>query len=339
MKHSYRLIFWGGLSLLLGLVLVAFAIGRYPITPQMLAEIVYAKVANVPHSYTSTVETVLFQLRLPRILVAMMVGSALCVAGICFQGVFQNPMAAPDILGASNGAAFGAALAILWRLSSGGITILAFGFSLLSIWLVFTISKFTRGKQVLSIILVGLMVSNVFSAATSFVKLVADPSDQLPAITFWLMGSLNNSDMGDVCFLAIALLVGIVPLFLLRWQMNVLTLHDDEARAIGVHTKKLQVVVILAATLLTAASVSVSGMIGWVGLLIPNLCRRVVGSDYRKLLPTSMIYGSAFLLLVDTVARTMFTSEIPLSILTAFIGAPFFLYLMTNYGGGPWGSK
>ena len=244
------------------------------------------------------------------------------------QTVFQNPMAAPDILGASSGACFGAALAILTGQSSVMVTVFAFLSSLLTVVLVYLIGSHTRGNRVVSILLAGIMVGSLFSAGTSYIKLVADPSNQLPQITYWLMGSLSGTRMKTVGFAAVCMAVGLLPLLLLRWRMNLLTLSADEARSMGVNTDRLRLVVILSATVLTAASVSVSGMIGWVGLVIPHLSRRLVGNDCRYLLPMSMVFGAAFLLLVDNLARCLTAVEIPIGILTAFVGAPFFVYLM-----------
>ena len=253
---------------------------------------------------------------------------ALSAAVTGYQTVFQNPMAAPDILGASSGACFGAALAILTGQSSVMVTVFTFLSSLLTVVLVYLIGSHTRGNRVVSILLAGIMVGSLFSAGTSYIKLVADPGTQLPQITYWLMGSLSGTRMKTVGFAAVCMAVGLLPLLLLRWRMNLLTLSADEARSIGVNTDRLRLAVILSATVLTAASVSVSGMIGWVGLVIPHLSRRLVGNDCRYLLPMSMVFGAAFLLLVDNLARCLTAVEIPIGILTAFVGAPFFVYLM-----------
>ena len=273
-------------------------------------------------------------IRMPRILMACLVGCCLSAAGTSFQCVFQNPMASPDILGASSGACFGAALAILLNFSHTGITLFAFIFSLMSIALVYLIGKASRRNRVVAILLAGMMVSSLFSAGTSYIKLVADPSNQLPAITYWLMGSLSGTRKADLRFVIWPMLVGLVPLLLLRWRINLLTLSEEEAQTMGVHTGRLRLVVILCATFLTAASVSVSGMIGWIGLVIPHLCRKLVGSNCRWLYPAVMIFGAIFLLLVDNISRNLLAVEIPIGILTAFIGAPFFIFLMTRKESG-----
>ena len=278
-------------------------------------------------------ETVVINIRLPRILLACLVGCCLSGAGAAYQSVFQNPMAAPDILGASSGAAFGAALAILCGLSTRLIMLAAFASGLVTVLVVYLVGQRAPGKRVVNLILAGIMVSSLFSAGTSFIKLVADPTNQLPAITYWLMGSLSGARMDDVSFAILPMAVGLVPLLLLRWRLNILTLGDDEARTMGVHANRLRLVVVLCSTLMTAASVSVSGMIGWVGLVIPHLSRKLVGSDHRYLVPATMLLGASFLLVVDNISRNLLATEIPIGILTAFIGAPFFLYLILRKEG------
>ena len=263
---------------------------------------------------------------------SVLVGACLSAAGAAYQGVFQNPMAAPDVLGASAGAGFGAALAIYVGLSSMYITLAAFGMSLLTVALVFWVSRHAKGERVLGLVLAGIMVSSLFQAGTSFIKLAADPTNKLPEITYWLMGSLSGAKWSELGFVIWPMLLGLVPLFLLRWRLNVLAMGDDEASAMGVDAGRLRIWLIVAATLVTASSVSVSGMIGWVGLVIPHMVRRICGSDYRWLMPCSMLGGGTFLLIVDNVSRNVTTSGIPIGILTAFIGAPFFLWLITGRG-------
>jgi len=310
----------------------SIVLGRYPIGFRELCGILLSKIMYIEPFWSETQASLLLLHRLPRILLACLVGCCLSTAGAAYQGVFQNPMAAPDILGASSGAAFGAALAILLDLPSSMIIVFAFGASLLTVALVIFIGNRAKGKRVLGLILSGIMIGSLVSSGTSFIKLVADPADQLPAITYWLMGSLNGTSPKDVLFALIPMTIGLVPLFMLRWRINILTLGDDEAQTIGINAKRLRAAVILFATLITAASVAVSGMIGWVGLVIPHLARRLVGNNYRHLLPASMLFGAVFLLLVDDVSRNLLATEIPIGILTSLIGAPFFIYLITRDG-------
>lgn len=319
-------------SALLALFLLSFVMGRYGVPLGQVVRILLSGVLPLGQTWTDNMAIAVLNVRLPRILLACLVGCGLSAAGTGYQTVFQNPMAAPDILGASSGACFGAALAIMTGQSAVMITVFAFLASLLSVALVYLVGNHTRGNRVVNLLLAGIMVGSLFSACTSYIKLVADPTNQLPQITYWLMGSLSGTRMGTVKFAAVCMAVGLVPLLLLRWRMNLLTLSPDEARAMGVHTDRLRLAVILSSTVLTAAAVSVSGMIGWVGLVIPHLSRRIVGSDCRRLMPMACLFGAAFLLLVDNMARCLTATEIPIGILTAFVGAPFFIYLMVKGG-------
>ncbi|MBR4039178.1 MAG: iron ABC transporter permease [Clostridia bacterium] len=317
-------------ALLAVLFVFSFVLGRYDMSPLEVIRILLSRLIPMQETWSRSMEAVIMNVRLPRIALACMVGACLSLAGAAYQSVFQNPMAAPDILGASSGACFGAALAILLGLARGGVTVFAFAASMLTIALVYLVSARTKGARSVSILLSGVMISSLFSAGASYIKLVADPSDQLPEITYWMMGSLSGARLGDVTFALIPMALGALPLLLLRWRINLLTLSEEEATALGANTGRLRLIVVLSATLLTAGSVSVSGMIGWVGLVIPHLSRRLVGNNCRHLLPASMLMGAVFLLLVDNVSRNLLATEIPIGILTALIGAPFFIYLMTR---------
>lgn len=320
-------------GILLGVFLISFCLGRYGVPFEELIRIFVNRIVPLAQTWTPEMETVVFNIRLPRILLACLVGCCLSSAGVSYQGVLQNPMASPDILGASSGAAFGAAIAILFGAPARLITVSAFLCSILTVAAVHMIGRRAPGHPVVNLILAGIMISSLFTAGTSYIKLVADPTNQLPAITYWLMGSLAGAKMREVLFAVMPMAIGLVPLFLLRYRINLLAMGDEEARAMGVNAKRLRFIVTICATLVTAASVSVSGMIGWVGLVIPHLCRRLVGSDYRYLLPASMVGGAAFLLLVDDVSRNLLATEIPIGILTALIGAPFFIYLIIRKDG------
>lgn len=314
-------------------ILGSFLLGKYAVPLPELLGILGSKLGlPIAQSWTAQMETALWNIRLPRVLLSVLVGACLAAAGASYQGVFQNPMASPDILGASAGAGFGAALAILLGLSSAWITVGAFSMSLMTVAIVFSISRHAKGDRILGLVLAGIMVSSLFQSGTSFIKLVADPNNQLPQITFWLMGSLSGARWDEIEFVMIPMLAGLIPLLLLRWQLNVITMGDDEARAMGVNAPRLRISIAICSTLVTASAVSVSGMIGWVGLVIPHMMRRLVGSDYRYLMPASMLGGGIFLLVVDNVSRNATTAGIPIGILTAFIGAPFFLWLITGKG-------
>jgi iron complex transport system permease protein len=313
--------------LLAAAVLVSLSLGRYPIPLGTLI----ARIFGVPFE-SPQMNAVFFNVRLPRIIMACLVGTSLAAAGASYQGVFQNPLAAPDILGASSGAATGATLAILLRLPGYLVTAFAFCASLVTITLVMFIGDRARGKKIVGLILAGLMVSSLHSAVNSFMKLVADPNSVLPEIVYWLMGSLAKTKPADVSFVVIPMTLGLVPLFVFRWRINLLTLSEEEAQSMGVNVWATRALVIICSTLITAAAVSVSGIIGWAGLVIPHLTRRLVGNNYQHLMPVSMIFGALFLLVIDNVSRNLFATEIPLGILTSLVGAPFFLWLITRRG-------
>ena len=317
------------LAVLLGSLLV----GRYALSPGQLVHMLWARISGGAADWPISDDKVVFAVRLPRVAAAALVGAALAVSGAAYQGMFRNPMVSPDILGASTGAGFGAAVAILLGAGYFGISAAAFCCGLLAVAAAWLVSRLSKADQAVALILAGMMISSLFSAGTSFVKLVADPQQQLPAITYWLMGSLSSIKDKDVVFLAIPVALGMIPLFFLRWRMNLLTVGEEEAQSMGVNTRRLRGAVIVCATLLTSASVAVSGMIGWVGLVIPHFCRMLFGYDYRRLIPAGALFGAAFLLAVDDIARLVTTGELPLGILTAFVGAPLFLYLIATGGG------
>lgn len=305
-------------------------LGRYDMSVADVCRMLASRVAPIGQTWTDQQETLFFRVRLPRVAIAIMVGCSLASAGAAFQGIFQNPLVSPDFLGASQGAAFGACLAILCGASSLAISVTAFVFSMLSVAVVLLVSKFARGNRILVTVLAGVMVSSLFNAGVSFVKLVADPTSQLQAITFWLMGSLTSASRRDVLLIAGPIVIGNIGLLALRWRLNALTMGDDEAISMGVDAPRVRSAVIVLATLIVASCVSISGIIGWVGLVVPHLARGLVGADYRRLLPASMLLGGTFLLVVDDIARMATTAEIPIGILTAFVGAPFFMWLITR---------
>jgi iron complex transport system permease protein len=311
-------------------IFISLDAGRYPVTISQFFSVISSDILKIDASKYGTIRTILFNVRIPRILCALMVGAALSVSGAAYQGLFKNPMVSPDILGASAGAGFGAAFAILLSFGNFGIQFSAFLFGVVAVSVTYLISSIIgKGSNAtLVLVLTGMVVSALFSSFISITKYVADPYDKLPAITFYLMGGLSSVTMKDVKILSIPLIVGIIPLILLRWKLNVLSFGDEEARALGVDTSKMRIITILCSTLITAGAVSISGMIGWIGLVIPHMARMLVGPNFKVLLPASLLIGSTFLLLVDDVARCAFPMEIPLGILTSLIGAPFFIYLL-----------
>lgn len=316
----------------ISVILLSFAIGRYPIDPITLVKVLLSKLVPIEKTWTNAVETVIFQIRLPRIILALFIGAALSLSGLVYQGLFQNPMVSPDVLGTSSGAAAGAAFAILMGMSYPMLTATSFLTGIAAVALVVFIASRVSRQPVLALVLTGIMISSLFTSVTSFIKLVADTQDTLPAITYFLMGSLSSASLSDLPLSCIVITLAAIPLFLLRWPLNVMTQGEEEATALGINTKVVRYIAIAAATLMTSVTVATAGMIGWVGLVIPHFARMLVGADYRDTLPATALMGSSFLLLTDTVSRALTTIEIPLGILTSFIGAPFFLYLIIREG-------
>jgi len=317
--------------LLVALFILAFAIGKFPEAPHDLIAVIWAKLSGGDSGVSSAVETVIWQIRLPRIVAAVLVGAALAASGATYQGLFRNPLVSPDILGVAAGAGLGAVLGIFLSLPVVAVQLIAFFGGLGAVVIVYGIGAAMRGRDpILVLVLAGVAMGTLLGAAISLVKVFADPYNQLPAITFWLLGSLTSVTLHDLDAVLPAVLVGLIPLYLLRWRMNLMSLGDEEARALGAETRILRILFVGAATLMTSAAVSISGIIGWIGLIIPHVARLVAGPEFSRLLPVSMLLGAGYLLAVDTLARTMAAIEVPIGILTAFIGAPFFLWLLAT---------
>jgi iron complex transport system permease protein len=316
---------------LLAGLLLAFIVGRYPVGLGDVLNVVAAKLTGRAPDVPAAVENVIWQVRGPRVIAAALVGAALAVAGTAFQGLFRNPLVSPDILGASSGAALGAVLGIYFSLGVFAIQALAFAGGLIAVAAVYLIGSVVRARDpVLVLVLTGVVIGALLGAGVGLVKYLADPYNQLPAMTFWLLGSLAAVGTSDLLPLLGPVALGTLVLIALRWRMNVMSLPDEEARALGVSTGPLRVVIVAAATLVTSASVATAGIIGWVGLVVPHVARTLAGPDFARLIPTAALFGGGFLLLIDTLARTAAAIEIPLGILTALVGTPFFIWLLTS---------
>ena len=321
----------GACGVLLLLIVVAFAVGRFPVAAGDLASLLWARLTGSGHSLDPTIETVVFKIRGPRVAAALLIGAALAAAGAAYQNMFRNPLVSPDILGVSAGAAVGAILGIFLSLNVILIQSLAFAFGLAAVGLVYVTANAVRGHDpLLVLVLAGVVIGSLLGSCVALMKYLADPYNQLPAITYWLLGSLASTAPDDVWSALPLMLVGLVPLWLLRWRINLLSLDDEEARALGLETGRIRLTVIMAATLMTSAAVAISGVIGWIGLVIPHFARLLVGPDFSRLLPTSIVLGAGFLLGVDTLARTVARIEIPLGVLTAFVGTPLFLWQLAT---------
>jgi iron complex transport system permease protein len=327
--------FLPGLLITLGVLalglLVAFTVGRYPVTLAELIEVLVSRLMGRTAAVPPAVENVVLLVRGPRVVAAVLVGGALAVAGTAFQGLFRNPLVSPDILGASSGAALGAVLGIYFSLGVIGIEGLAFAGGLVAVAAVYVIGSLLHSRDpILVLVLTGVVVGALLGAGVGLVKYLADPYNQLPAMTFWLLGSLAATTVADLLPLTGPVAVGTIVLIALRWRLNVMSLPEDEARALGLATGPFRIAIVAAATLVTSASVATSGIIGWVGLVVPHLARALVGPDFPRLIPTAALLGGGYLLFIDTLARTAAPVEIPLGILTAVIGTPFFIWLLAG---------
>ena len=306
--------------------------GRYVLEPH---KVIYILWAGLTGELPNNVDySVIWNLRLPRVLLNCLVGMGLALSGAVFQGIFRNPLVSPDVLGVSTGAALGACLGILMSYNEYMTSIIALSCGILSVWLTYNLSKLRGESTTLTLVLAGMIISAVGSALISLIKYVADPYDKLPAITYWLMGSFSSASYQNLLIIGMPIIIGCVILLLMRWRINILSLSEDEILALGVNPKKTRKVVIVLATFITAACVTATGVIGWVGLVIPHICRMIIGVNHSKLLPLSCLIGATFMILLDFLARTVSAAEIPIGILTALVGAPFFAFLFKHLKGG-----
>ena len=324
-RRRYRLVLAGMFLALAAAGLFSFAIGYYPLTPQ---EVFQAFLSRFGAAGEIKAVTIFWSIRLPRILSALFIGASLSVAGATYQGMFRNPLVSPDILGVSSGASLGAAFAILCGSPNWLIQLSAFTGGIAAVAFSYLISRKSAHSQILSLVLTGSMVMALCNAGVTMIKYVSDPNDVLQQITFWLMGSLTKTSMNSFSWSAVPMAVGLAIVLLLRWRINLLTLEEEEAITLGINVRRLRLILILASTLLSAAAVCLGGMIGWVGLMIPHMARALVGVDYSRLIPASAMLGALYLLLMDDLARSILSMELPLGVVTSIMGAPFFVYLI-----------
>lgn len=329
MKKKTELIWVIGITIaLIVSFFVALGVGRYSIPVKDCVKVLLGMKVEDPN-----VKTVLYKIRLPRSILAIIAGAGLAVAGAAFQSMFSNPLATPDTLGVATGASFGATLGIMLRLPSLGIQGTAFAMGLISVGLVYMISRVKGESSLVMLILSGMVISSLFEALVSLIKYVADPQDVLPEITYWLMGSLSGTSFKKLWIGTIPMLIGIIILFCLRWKLNVLSLNDDEAKAMGINLKLMRGLTIVSSTMITGSVIAMCGKVGWIGILIPHISRMMFGNNNKYVIPASIGLGATYLLLIDTVARSATAAEIPISILTAIIGAPVFIILLRRTGG------
>jgi iron complex transport system permease protein len=308
--------------------IAGLSMGNMEIGPLTVIKILFSRIFPITPSWSPTLDSVVMDVRLPRVAAGLLVGAGLSLSGASFQGVFRNPLVSPHILGVAAGAGFGAAMAILLYDHILFIQLMAFACGMLAVGLTYLISRYQKMTPILMLVLSGIVVGALFSALTSFVKYIADPMNKMPAIVFWLLGSLNHVSNEDLVIVAPVFLLCMALLLSVRWRINLLAMGDEDARALGVNTERLKALIIICATTITAASVCISGIIGWIGIVIPHIGRMLVGPDHKQLLPTSLLIGAGYLAAVDMVARSLLVTEIPIGILTAIIGAPIFVYLL-----------
>jgi iron complex transport system permease protein len=318
------------------IMLASLLVGRYPVSIATVIEVLWCRMTLQPCQVADIYQAVVWDIRLPRIILGAMVGGCLAISGAAFQGLFRNPLVSSSILGVSSGAGFGAALAIILFNQVAATYTFAFGFGILAVVLSYLIGRVYNATPTIMLVLGGVIVSSVFSALISLLKYLADPMDQLPAIVFWLMGSLASARFSNILVAGIPMLIGTAGLIAVRWRINVLSMGDREAHTLGINTSLNKGILIACATLATAGAVCVSGIIGWVGLVIPHIGRMLVGNDNRVLIPVSFALGASFLVIVDDLGRLLTGAEIPLGILTALVGGPFFVYLLKKTKGGGW---
>lgn len=308
-------------------VLFSFWVGYYPLTP---AEVVRAFLAGLGYDtdIAGTAITIFWSIRLPRVLAALLIGAALSVSGAAYQGMFRNPLVSPDILGVSAGASMGAAISIFFGFPYWYTYLFAFISGILAVALCYIISTKSVHSPILSLVLTGSMIGAQCNAVVTMIKYLSDPNDVLKQLTFWLMGSLNKVRMDGIYMSIVPMLTGLTIICLMRWRINLLALDEEEAQSLGINTRRYRLILIIASTLISAASVCLGGLIGWVGLMIPHICRFLFGSDYSRLIPGCMLMGALYLLLMDDLARSLLSLELPIGVVTTFMGTPFFIGLI-----------
>lgn len=327
-------------ALLLLLPLLFFfgtlCIGRYHVAPGEVWDALLGLVTGNDHGLSDRTYTVVTSVRVPRAVQGLLVGASLAASGACFQSLFRNPLVSSGMLGVSAGAGFGAALSILLFSTTAMAPAFSFSFGVLAVILSYLTGKISGGSPTVTLILGGTIIQSIFSALLSLLKYVADTDTQLPAITFWLMGSLASTKTSDFLFSGLPMIIGLLGMIAVSWRLNILAMGDREAKTMGLSVNASKAAVIAFATLATAGAVSVSGIIGFVGLIVPHICRMLFGSDNRILIPASISIGACFMVLVDTLCRSVTSGEIPLGVVTAIVGGPFFIWLLKRTKGGTW---
>lgn len=327
-NKNYTLVLLSSLGVLILIFLWSLSTGRYDLNIISVSKLLISKVFGTNSGIADKSSAILFKLRLPRALAALFVGAALAMSGASYQGVFKNPLVSPDMLGVSSGAAVGAGIAILLNFNVLGVQVASFLGGIIAVMITSYIPKLLRFSSDLILVLSGIIVSGIMTSFMGLIKYMADSETQLPEIVYWQMGSLAKVSIDNLYFLGPVIIIFSSILIMLSWKINILSLGDKEASSLGINTKVFKIIIIISSTFLTASSVCIAGTIGWIGLVIPHFCRILIGPDNSKLLPLSFIFGGSFLLLIDTLSRSISSTELPITILTGLVGAPFYLYLL-----------
>ena len=327
-RRSLRMVMISISTVVFFLSLIALCVGRYNIKISEILEIIFSKVFNTSNNFDDITYNVILNLRLPRVFAAILIGSSLSLSGITYQGIFKNPLVSPDILGVSSGACVGAAIAILLHWGILGIQVSAFIFGVVAVVITMLIPRIMKRDSTIMLVLSGVIVSGFMSSILGLIKYIADPETQLADITYWQLGSIAKVTFDSLSKIAPVICIATIILISLRWRINILSLGDNEAHSLGVNLRFERGLAVLCATLLTASSVCISGTIGWIGLIMPHLARMLVGNNNVRCLPVATIMSAGFLLIIDTLARTISVGEIPLGILTGLIGTPFFTWML-----------
>lgn len=327
-NRKYKIVFVAGILVLTATLLIALSVGRYPVALDQTFQILWGNLTGGEQVWDDKVDAVIMNLRLPRCIAAILIGAALSLSGACYQSIFKNPMVSPDLLGVSSGACVGAALAMLWYMDNFWIQVMAFAFGIITVFITTLIPRLIRNESTIILVLSGVIMSSLMSSIMALIKYLADTDTKLAEITYWTMGSIATVTLDEIASVLPFLIVPAIVILLMRFRLNVMALGDKEAKSLGVDLRKTRGLFVICATLMTASCVCLAGTVGWIGLVIPHVARLIMGADNKKMLPVALVFGSIFMLVIDTLCRTISGSELKISILTGLVGAPFFFFIL-----------
>lgn len=327
-NRKYKIVFVAGILVLTATLLIALSVGRYPVALDQTFQILWGNLTGGEQVWDDKVDAVIMNLRLPRCIAAILIGAALSLSGACYQSIFKNPMVSPDLLGVSSGACVGAALAMLWYMDNFWIQVMAFAFGIITVFITTLIPRLIRNESTIILVLSGVIMSSLMSSIMALIKYLADTDTKLAEITYWTMGSIATVTLDEIASVLPFLIVPAIVILLMRFRLNVMALGDKEAKSLGVDLRKTRGLFVICATLMTASCVCLAGTVGWIGLVIPHVARLIMGADNKKMLPVALVFGSIFMLVIDTLCRSISGSELKISILTGLVGAPFFFFIL-----------